>query len=43
MLHTSLASGDTLGRLGASLTLPDGPFGKTKVSFSAPRVSAKLS
>lgn len=41
--HTSLVSADTLGRLGASLTLPDGPLGNTNVSFSAPRVSAKLS
>jgi hypothetical protein len=41
--YTSLASAGVLGRLGASLTLPDGPLGKTKVSFSAPRVSAKLS
>jgi len=39
----SLVSVDTLERLGASLTLPDGPLGKTNVSFSAPRVSAKLS
>jgi len=39
----SLASAGVLGRLGASLTLPDGPLGKTNVSFSAPRVSAKLS
>jgi len=39
----SLVSADTLGRLGASLTLPDGPLGNTNVSFSAPRVSAKLS
>lgn len=39
----SLASAATLGRLGASLTLPDGPLGKTNVSFSAPRVSARLS
>lgn len=43
MLHASLESADTLGRLGASLTLPDGPLGNTNVSFSAPRVSAKLS
>jgi len=39
----SLASVATLERLGASLTLPDGPLGKTNVSFSAPRVSARLS
>jgi len=39
----SLASAEALGRLGASLTLPEGPLGKTNVSFSAPRVSAKLS
>jgi len=39
----SLASAATLGRLGASLTLPDGPLGKINVSFSAPRVSARLS
>jgi len=39
----SLVSAGALGRLGASLTLPDGPLGKTNVSFSAPRVSAKLS
>jgi len=39
----SLVSADVLGRLGASLTLPEGPLGKTNVSFSAPRVSAKLS
>jgi len=39
----SLVSAETLGRLGASLTLPEGPLGKTNVSFSAPRVSAKLS
>jgi len=39
----SLASAATLGRLGASLTLPDGPLGKTNVSLSAPRVSARLS
>jgi len=39
----SLESAVALGRLGASLTLPEGPLGKTKVSFSAPRVRAKLS
>jgi len=40
MLHASLASADTLGRTGASSTLPgDGPLEKTSVSFSAPRAS----
>ncbi len=41
--NTSLVSAETLGRLGASFTLPDGPLGNTNVSFSAPRVSARLS
>jgi len=39
----SLASAATLGRLGASLTLPDGPLGKTNISFSTPRMSARFS